>query len=102
MPIGKLSCLSGIGQTVASRTVKSLKAKNCVETRKSNKDNRQLLVQLSNSGMQIHDTIAPNRIKAHRQVQQGLSEDELSNLLILCDKLETHLTYLESDDTDGW
>jgi DNA-binding MarR family transcriptional regulator len=102
MPIGKLANLSGVGQTVGSRAVKSLKAKHCVETRKSSKDSRQLLVQLSDYGMQVHDTIAPNRARAHQQVQHGLSASELSTMLSLCDKLEEHLTLLESNDADGW
>ncbi len=102
MPIGKLADISGIGPTVASRAIKSLKSKGCVESRKSNKDSRQLLVQLTEHGFQVHDTIAPGRQKAHQRVQAGLSADELATLFSLCDKLERHLDNLNADQDDGW
>ncbi|EPJ50074.1 MAG: hypothetical protein OFPI_20660 [Osedax symbiont Rs2] len=102
MPIGKLSELSGVGPTVGSRAIKSLKLKGCVESRKSTKDSRQQLVQLTDYGLQVHDAIAPNRQKAHQQVQAGLSPDELSTMLALCDKLERHLDRLNCEEDDGW
>ena len=102
MPIGELSKLSGIGPTVGSRTIKSLKNKGCVETRKSSKDSRQQLVQLTNYGFQVHDAIAPGRQQAHQQVQAGLSEHELSTLFSLCDKLENHLDSVDNSENDGW
>ena len=102
MPIGKLSELSGVGPTVGSRAIKSLKIKGCVESRKSSKDSRQQLVQLTTYGLQVHDAIAPRRQKAHQQVQAGLSSDELSTMFALCDKLERHMDSLNGDEDDGW
>lgn len=102
MPIGQLSKMSGIGPTVGSRAIKSLKNKGCVETRKSSRDGRQLLVQLSDYGFQMHDLIAPLRQRAHQQVQAGLDSDELSTLFSLCDKLELHLDKLGNNEDDGW
>jgi len=102
MPIGKLSIMSGIGPTVGSRAIKSLKSKGCVETRKSSRDGRQLLVQLSDYGIKVHDSIAPLRQKAHQKVQQGLDSQELATLFTLCDKLELHLDKLNTDEDDGW
>jgi len=102
MPIGKLSELSGVGPTVGSRAIKSLKNKGCVESRKSSKDSRQQLVQLSDYGLQVHDAIAPRRQKAHQKVQAGLNPDELSTMFALCDKLERHMDKLNGNEDDGW
>lgn len=102
LSVNGISDYSGIGHTVTSRAVKSLREKKCVETRKSTLDKRHTLVQLTQEGLRVHDIIAKRRKKFLTEIQLGLSAKEQSTFFMLMDKLEAHIEKLSCNDGDGW
>jgi DNA-binding MarR family transcriptional regulator len=102
MTVSGISEFSGVSHTVISRTVKSLTAKGCVESRKSSIDKRQTLVQLTHEGLRIHDIIAVRRRKFLNEIQMGLSAEEQSTFFTLIDKLESHIQIINQKQGDGW
>jgi DNA-binding MarR family transcriptional regulator len=102
LTISGMSEFSGVSHTVISRAVKSLSKKGCVETRKSSRDKRQTLVQLTDEGLRIHDIIATRRKKFLTEIQLGLSAEEQATFFSLVDKLERHIQLINQDEGDGW
>lgn len=102
MTINGISAFSGVSHTVVSRAVKALIAKGCVETRKSSRDKRQTLVQLTIEGLRIHDIIAVRRSKFLQEIQLGLSAAEQNTFLELISKLEAHIELISQGEGDGW
>ena len=102
LSVNNISEYSGIGHTVVSKAVKSLKVKDCVESRKSTLDKRHTLVQLTQEGLRVHDIIAKRRTKFLIEIQLGLSESEQATFFKLMDKLEAHIEKLSQNIGDGW
>ena len=102
LTVGEISNYSGTDHSIASRSLKMLTAKGLIETRKSKKDRRQTLAQLTEEGLRIHDAIAPHRIRAMKERQMGLTQKELSTFNKLCTKLENHIDLIEENDGNGW
>jgi len=94
--------ISRLDASTISRAVKVLSETGFVFTKKSKKDRRRLLVCLTQSGADYHDSITPKRIESGQQISSCLSDNEKATLFRIMDKLERHLVHLETEDDDEW
>lgn len=96
--VAEISCLD---TSTISRAVKALSEIGFVFTRKSKKDRRRLLICLTPSGADYHDSITPKRIESGEKISSCLTENERAALFRIMDKLERHLIHTETED-DEW
>lgn len=85
-----------------SRAVKILKSLHYVDTLNSRKDKRKLLIFLTKSGAELYDKITPKRIETGDMIDSCFSNDELSTLHHLLNKLERHLKHMENELESEW
>lgn len=84
------------GHVTISRVVKNLKRQQLIETKQSEVDRRKVEIELTDQGLSLHDEIAPKRLKLNIEIDNGLTPDERTTFLMLIQKLESHVQYLNS------
>lgn len=98
----QLAKISGLDAATVSRAVKTLKQIGFVDTLRSKRDRRRLLIYLTEAGAQYHDRITPKRIETGELIAAGLTQRELESLGKILDKLDQHLMSLENDSDEDW
>ena len=98
----QLAEISALDAPTISRAVKVLKKRGLIGTRNSNRDQRRVLVYLTQDGVDIHDQIAPKRIETGELIDSCLTQNEKKTLINLFDKIDRHLEYLKTDLGDEW
>lgn len=97
-----ISQVTGMDAATISRAVQALKKFDLVETRRSKRDRRKVLIVLTDSGVDFHDTISPMRIETGKIIESCLNDDERNTLFKLLNQLDQHLDTLETDDEEEW
>lgn len=85
-----------------TRAVKVLKGLGFVDTRNSKRDRRKVLIYLTQSGADFHDSITPKRIETGDEIDSCFTHDELTQLHHLLNKLDRHLQHMENELGDEW
>lgn len=85
-----------------SRGVKVLKATGLIDTLNSKKDRRKVLIYLTESGAAFYDKVTPERIETGEMIDKCFTDEELSTLHYLLNKLDRHLEHLENEFEDEW
>lgn len=84
-----------------SRVVKKLKKQLIIESQPSEADRRNVEIQLTEKGLDLHDEIVPKRIKLNIDIDNGLTPKERVTFSKLIHKLDQHIQYLNNtSETD--
>ena len=85
-----------LDHVAVSRAIKSLKTKGIIETQQSDFDKRSTQIQLTESGLALHDNIVPQRVKINAAIDEGLTAEEKQTYLALTAKLEKHVKLIDN------
>ena len=99
---GNLASALKTDAATVSRAVKVLKSTNLVDTLNSKKDRRKVLIYLTESGAKLYDKVTPKRIESGQMIDKCFTNEELSTLHHLLNKLDRHMQHLENEFEDEW
>jgi DNA-binding MarR family transcriptional regulator len=88
----------GLDKAAVSRALKTLNAQGYVSFEKDEKDARSSLVNLTKSGVALHDKILKVALKREKILLQELTKEEISTLLVLLEKLNSRVAEVNEYD----
>jgi len=98
MSVARLADAVGMDKGQISRALAGLVARKLVSRAVNPRDNREVLVCLTRSGLSAHDTIVAGALERNRHLLERFGKDEVIDLLAQIDRLtETAAQMLEAE-----
>lgn len=90
----------GLDKAAVSRALKTLNAQGYVSFTKDENDARSSLVSLTKDGATLHDQVLKVALAREEILLQRLTDEEISTLLILLEKLNSQVTKVNEYDAE--